>query len=262
MITGLAAYQAAFARALLADDPLAAAPELTGLVSQPGFAVYRNTVLKGCIDALQANYPSVARLVGDEWFRAAAAVFAREHLPAHPALIDYGAGFADFLSGFAPAAELPYLPGVAQLDRCWTEAHIAADAAPLAAATLMALTPAQMSALALAPHPATRWRWFDAQPIYTIWSRNRGDGDPAADLDWHGEGALLTRPNDEVRWLPLTAGGAAFLDRCAAGDSIERAALAALGVEPDIEFARLIQQLLAAGAFSALVPAAIPEPTT
>jgi hypothetical protein len=32
---------------------------------QPGFAVYRNTVLKGCIDALQANYPTVHALVGD-----------------------------------------------------------------------------------------------------------------------------------------------------------------------------------------------------
>ena len=262
MTSGLAAYQAAFARALVAVDPLAAAPELEGLVTQPGFAVYRNTVLKGCIDALQANYPSVARLVGDEWFRAAAAVFAREHLPVHPALIDYGAGFADFLSGFAPAAELPYLPGVAELDRCWTEAHIAADAPPLAAATLAALTPAQMGARALAPHAAARWRWFDRQPIYTIWSRNRGDGDPAADLDWDGEGALLTRPHAEVRWMPLTAGGTVFLDRCAAGDSIERAALAALGVEPDIDFAHLVQQLLAAGAFSAMVPAVLPEPTT
>ena len=28
------------------------------------FAVYRNTVLKGCIDALQANYPTVGQLVG------------------------------------------------------------------------------------------------------------------------------------------------------------------------------------------------------
>lgn len=259
MTVPLAEYQAAFARALLADDPRAVAPELATLVAQPGFLVYRNTVFKGCIDALQANYPSVARLVGDEWFRGAAAVFVRGRLPAHPALIDYGTGFAQFLAAFAPAAELPYLPGVAELDRCWTEAHIAADGPFLEAATLAALSPTQMGELALTPHAAARWRWFGDQPIFTIWRRNRGDGDPTADLDWHSEGALLTRPFEAVQWMPLSAGGIAFLDRCAADASIEQSAGAALEVEPDLDLARLIQQLLAAGAFSTLAPATIRE---
>ena len=76
----LADYQDAFAQALLAEDR-AVPPQLAYLVAQPGFAVYRNTVLKGCIDALQANFPAVARLVGDDWFRAAASVHARSALP-------------------------------------------------------------------------------------------------------------------------------------------------------------------------------------
>jgi len=61
----LADYQDAFAQALLAEDA-AVAPQLAYLVAQPGLADYRNTVLKGCIDAVQANFPTVARLVGDE----------------------------------------------------------------------------------------------------------------------------------------------------------------------------------------------------
>lgn len=262
MSLALADYQAAFAQALLADDPRTAAPSLASVVAQPGFAVYRNTVLKGCIDALQANYPSVARLVGDEWFRAAAAEFVCGHLPAHPALIDYGAGFAQFLAAFAPAAELPYLPGVAVLDRCWTESHIAADDPRLEASTLAALSQSSLAELALKPHAAARWRWFDEQPICTIWRRNRGDGDPAADLDWRSEGALLTRPGADVQWASLGAGGTAFLDRCAAGASIEQATSATLRIEPDIDLANLIHQLLAAGAFSALVPATHQEYTT
>jgi len=91
----LAQFQDDFIRAL--RDPDRPAP--------PAFAVYRNTVMKGCIDALQANYPAVARLVGEEWFRAAAAVYVREHLPRTPMLLEYGAGFADFLARFEPAAE-------------------------------------------------------------------------------------------------------------------------------------------------------------
>ena len=58
----LCAFQDAFAEALLAPSgAVANSPELTRLIAQPGFAVYRNTVMKGCIDALQANYPAVGR---------------------------------------------------------------------------------------------------------------------------------------------------------------------------------------------------------
>ncbi len=53
----LAAFQDAFASALLADDPQAASEAVARLVRQPGFAVYRNTVMKACIDALQAELP-------------------------------------------------------------------------------------------------------------------------------------------------------------------------------------------------------------
>ena len=64
----LSTFQDSFSAALLGQA--ADAPWLSALESQPGFAVYRNTVLKGCIDALQANYPTVCQLVGDDWFRA------------------------------------------------------------------------------------------------------------------------------------------------------------------------------------------------
>ena len=93
---GLRAYQDAFADALLAPDGTPnASPLLVQLVAQPGFAVYRNTVMKGCIDALQANYPAVSRLVGDAWFRAAALLYVKGHLPAHPSLLDYGSDAAE-----------------------------------------------------------------------------------------------------------------------------------------------------------------------
>jgi hypothetical protein len=255
----LAAFQDAFARALLSADADAGDSPLALLTAQPGFAVYRNTVMKGCIDALAANYPAVARLVGEEWFRAAAAVFARAGLPAHPTLLDYGGGFADFLQAFPPAAQLTYLADVARLDRCWTEAHVAADAPRLDPAALAALAPADMANARLVPHPAARWRWSGESPIYTIWSRNRaGDGD-LAEIDWHGEGALLTRPFGAVEHMPLGQSGAALLDACARGGSIEQAALAAVDVDPGADLAALVRQLLDAGAFSSFEPIPLQE---
>jgi hypothetical protein len=244
----LAGFQDAFAHALL--GPLAEpASTVAALASQPGFAVYRNTVMKGCIDALQANYPVVARLVGEEWFRAAAAVYVREALPSDPTLLNYGASFADFLARFEPAADLLYLPGCARLDRLWTEAHAAADEEALDPAAVARLVPEALAGVILHPHAAARWAWFEEGPIYTIWSRNRAAAVLAPELEWRPEGALLVRPRDAVEWIALDAAGAAFLDACAAGMPVPRAANAALEARDDADLAQLMCTLLAAGAF-------------
>jgi hypothetical protein len=198
---------------------------------------------------LQANYPSVARLVGEEWFRAAAAIFVREQLPEQATLLYYGAAFAAFLARFEPAAELTYLPGVARLDRCWTESHAAADEPALDPAALARLAPDVLAATVLYPHAAARWAWFADQPIYSIWQRNREAVDGGGEIDWHGEGALLARPGGGVGWIPLDAGGCAFLDACAAGRPLADAAAAALAAQADADLAQLLQSLLAAGAF-------------
>ena len=252
MTPSLAQFQDGFAHALFAPPDAADLPAgIAHLAAQPGFAVYRNTVMKGCIDALQANFPAVLRLVGEEWFRAAAAVHVRESPPTLPMLLEYGARFADFLERFPPAAELTYLAGVARLDRLWTEAHAAADADALDPAVLGLHTPEELARLVLTPHPATRWAWFGYAPIHTIWSRNRAGVPPAEDLDWKPEGALLVRPVDAVAWQELDAAGCAFLDACAAGEPLGVAAQAALERRPGVDLAGLLAGLLAAGAFSA-----------
>jgi hypothetical protein len=306
----LAAYQDAFARALFAPgaeagparqvgtstDPAArasgpaaamagpaaeraavdAAALVAALAAQPGFAVHRNTVLKGAIDAIEANYPAVTRLVGDEWMRAAAAVYVREAPPAEPSLLHYGAGFPEWLTTFPPAADLRWLADVARLDRAWTEAHVAADEPPVEAAAVAALAPAELARTALRPHASARWHFAADAPVHTLWQRNRRsaaeipDEDVGADLDWRGEGALLTRPKDAVESIALDAAGIAFLDACAAGGTLADAAAAAIaaaaagagddtgragvraGTTPDVDLAQLMAALLTAGAFGQL----------
>ena len=244
----LARFQDDFARAFIADDS-AAPSALSALTRQPAFAVYRNTVMKACIDALQANYPVVTRLVGEEWFRAAAALFVRESLPTVPMLLEYGAAFADFLARFEPAAELPYLPGVARLDRYWTEAHIAASEDTLNAIDLQQLIAADGAEVRLQPRSSARWAWFEEAPVYTIWAGNRGEAESDGDIDWRPEGALITRPDDVVIWRPLGRDGCAFLDACANGDTVADALQRALEVNAEADTGTLIAELLAAGAF-------------
>ncbi len=220
------------------------------LQAQPGFAVYRNTVFKACIDALQANFPTVHQWVGDEWFRAAAAVFAHTHPPTDGLLMNYGQPFAEFLARFGPAEALPCLPALAHLDRCWTECHLGANATALDAAWL-ARQPAQaLATVTLKPHPAARWAWCDDHPAYVLWQAHRNNTLSPDTPPWVGDGGLLTRPRDAVTWRPISRAGVAFLDACAAGLPLEAAATAALTAEPTADFAALMALLLDAGALT------------
>ncbi len=257
MALSLAAFQDRFAQALIAAEP-PADPDVDALTAQPGFAVYRNTVLSGCIDALEANFPTAARLVGSEWFRAAALVYVREHLPAQPMLADYGASFPEFLRAFAPADELPYLPDIARLDRHWTEAHAARDEAALDADAIAAiLGAADLASRPLRPHASARWLLSASLPIFTIFARNRAAGPiDATPFDWCGEGILIVRPRNTVHWQPLDPAGRAFFDACAQdlplATALERALACAPGATP-------LQILLPLADAGALVACAAPQ---
>lgn len=239
-------FHCAFAKALFAG-PRGAPGPVAELTTQPGFAVYRNTVMKGCVDALEANFPTVVRLVGRDWFRAAAAIHATAEPPRDARLLFYGEGFAAFLETFEPARELPYLPGVARLDRAWIEAHAAPDAL-IDLAWFAGLAPAALAAASIAPHPAARWHWFADQPVFTIWQRNRIGSEDAGAIAWRGEGALLTRPDGGVTWREASQAECAFLDACAGGAALAQAAAAALRVQPGADLAQLLAGLLRAGA--------------
>jgi len=254
MSASLGLFQAAFAQALFASQDIAD-PAMRSLAAQPAFAVYRNTVMKGCIDALEANFPAVARLVGSDWFRAAAALHVAIEAPRDGRLMNYGSAFPAFLANFEPASQLAYLPGVARLDAMWCEAHAAADADLLDVAWLAARTPDRLAGLVLAPHPAARWAWFDDQPVFTIWRRNRTPDDDmtdAGEIAWHAEGALITRPRDAVIFRAVGKADCVFLDACAAGLPLADAADRALAADPGADLAALLEGLLRSGAFASL----------
>ena len=253
--SALAAFQRDFVQALFGADGLDAA-------AQPGFAVYRNTVHGGCIDALEANHPVVAELVGREWFRAPAAEYAQRHPPRDVRLMMYGEDFGSFLAGLESAAELPYLPAVARLERLWREAHVAADAPALSAASLQALPPESLPELVLAPHPAARWQWFDQAPALSLWRAHQTDDEVQRNaaleaLEWHAEGVLITRPLGQVLVAPADRAACAFLDACAEQAPLPNAlAAAAAAAEGNPFDARaLLEDLLTAGALRSSDPA-------
>lgn len=247
MNLSLAGFQDAFISALYGKDPDA----LPVLTEQAGFLVYRNTVMKGASDALLANFPTVERLVGSEWLQAATALYVRKAPPTDARLLNYGKGFPDFLDAFEHARDLPYLGNVARLDLLWNEVHGAPDELGLDVAAFAAVDPEHLAEVRLKPRTAARWQWFAEQPAYTLWRCNREHTDVPADLSWIGEGALLSRSTGFITWHALSIGECAFLDACAAGQTLEQAAEQAEHAQPDLDLTNMLSRLIAADVFAA-----------
>lgn len=224
-------HHAAFAAALL--DPDGAVPAgLLGSDINRRFAVYRNNVVVGLVDALAARFPVVAALVGDAFFRAMAAVHARAAPPRSPLIFRYGDGFPDFLEGFPPAAEIGYLADVARLEWAMGEAAVATDAPALGRAALAGLTPEALLSTRIELHPSLRLvasRW----PILSLWRAHQ----PGATLldTWPEAGetfVLLRDAADRIASVALDAGEAACLDALRDGLSFGAAAEAGLTATP------------------------------
>ena len=246
----MTAFHAAFADAL-GGRPDALWPELADGDQAGALAVYRNTAVKGRIDALQANYPTVAELTGDEWFRAAARVFVGDEPGGDQAMAAYGEGFPAWLERFAPARDLPFLAPVARLDRAWTEAHLAVDAAPL--------TPDQaarpglaLAGVVLTLHPSLRLFRFDWSAP-SLWLAHRYP-ELGGSLEWRPAAEALTvwRPGLEVRARRVTPAEYAFLHACRLGRPLAVAAAAAQGAAPRADISSVFADLIHAGVFAPL----------
>ncbi len=225
-------FQDAFVAAL-GGERSALSPWLAPDAGEAGLSVYRNTIAKGCVDALAANFPTVLSLVGEDWFRAAAAMFAREAPPTGAALLDYGEEFAAWLGRFPPAQDTPYLVGVAHLDRLRLESLFAVEAPALTAEALAALAPEVLAETSLRLHPSVRFAAFDAS-LPSLWAAAY-EGREDLELSETPETLLFIRAARRVIGEAETE----FLRACRDGQTLTQAAERA-GDDVASIFARLI----------------------
>jgi hypothetical protein len=237
-----------FAQALL--DPAEALPPSlraqNGVAPRKRFAVYQNNVVASLIDALAARFPATQRIVGEEFFRAAAGVYVRHEPPRSRILMFYGDTLPEFLADFPPAADVPYLADVARLEAARTRAYHAADAEPADGSSLQRLDEDELGALRIRPLPSAeilRSRY----PVVTIWSMNSGEREVAPIESWDGEDALVARPRGEVEVRLLPPGGATFLTRLLAGAPLAEASQCAQGDASKFNLVTNLAVLLAAG---------------
>lgn len=233
----------AFAAALL--DPGAPLPE--GLLDPAGrpanarFAIYRNNVTTSLVKVLRAGFPVIEKLVGEAYFSALAVEFLRQHPPQTRLMMLYGAEFAGFLQAFPPLAHLPYLADVARLEQGLRASYHAADAAPLPAKRLTALSPEALLGARLIFAPGLvliRSHW----PVLSIWRANTSG---AAMGPMKPEALVILRKGFEPAPHGLTAPQAEILARMLAGQTV---GLAAEAAQDPGELAGLLTLLMAQGA--------------
>ena len=237
----------------LATFPLAFASAIdrtgrrSSLERQPGFAVYRNTAPSALLGTLAGSYPVTAEILGAALFEDAAIAFIRRHPPKDAVLVGYGAGFAEFLEEQDWAADLPYLPGVASIERLCAEAQDAADAPALGWTELQGIAPADWESLRLPLHPACRFAWLSA-PALTIWQAHR-DGFETLEPEWRAEGVLITRPDADVLVEAIDAPAHRMLFGLLLRESAGQAAAATATTYPEADIASVFATLVNSGAF-------------
>ncbi len=248
-------FQDAFSDAL-AGDVAAIEPWVSPRhPDKPGMAVYRNTITRGSIDVLASTFSTVVTVVGEDWFRAAAAVYVGDHPPTTPSLLRYGADFPDWLSVFEPARDTPYLPALARLDRLWWDAYFAADAEALDPQALSVLLAEDLENTGFRLHPSVRVAAFDHN-LASLWLAHRQDA-PSGEFEI-AEGTeciLIARSGLDVEGTIITPASHAFLSACQVGASVMTAAGRVVAADPTASLRDLIGPLLVAGVFTHLAAA-------
>jgi len=212
--------QTAFRTAIL--DP--ASPPPNGVTNPDDvqatkrFDVYRNNVAVSLTDALETAFPVVHKLVGLEFFRAMAGIYLRAHPPKSPVMMFYGDDMPDFLTGFAPARSVPYLPDVARLELALRHSYHAADATPIAPNALAQIAPDMLPNITFSFAPSV-FVIPSRYPLQSIWASNTH----GTDVMKGAQPTLITRPDFDPQVDALTPENSNVLTALIAGETLGNA---------------------------------------
>jgi len=238
--------QQGFAHALRGERGAPLPVRARGIPAERRLQVYRHNHETALREALRTVYPVTEKLVGEEFFAAAARAYVAAN-PSHSGNIqDYGGAFPLFLEGYGPAASLPYLHDVAALEWRRLQTAIAPPHLPMDLGALAEVPEEMLPELRFHHQPAARA--YDSRfPILSIWEFCQEEQPQSGlDLGQGGECVLFSRPGYDVQMRRLSPGEYAFLKMLCRGDTFSAACAAALEKEPgfDIQerFATLVQE--------------------
>ena len=239
---------------LMERDQEAVAPLLPDRSAIKRLDIYHNTIFSGLTKALCLTYPAVQRLVGVDFFEAAAQLFIVRHPPRAAYLNCYGGEFPDFLRDLPAAAVVAYLADVARLEWAVHCAIHAPDIKPLELAALAAVKLVDQGRVSLSAHPSVHLLRVD-YPVDVIWRAVLADDEQtlrAVDPSSGPVHLVVGRRSTAVEVARLEEMAWHFLAELHAGRTIR----SAIDSCPDPEAAATLAEHLALGWFVAFKLAA------
>lgn len=258
----LSEAQSLFSRTML-DDPYAVeTPDLllAGLFSgskahiPERLKIYRNNIIGSLTVAMQATYPLVEKLTGEEFTKGLIRAFILRHPPREACLARYGAGLDRFIEGFMPARALPYLADIARLEWAMNEAYYAPDDRNLTPADLQNIPFDALADMVLRLRSSVRLmdsRW-PLSAIRDFCLKEKQDDKETLDLDQGGCRLMVYRPGLSAEIVPLEPAEYAFLKGIQAGKQLGEGLGSVLKTFPGFDFQGFLQKHLTLETFSAL----------
>jgi hypothetical protein len=181
--------------------------------------IYGDGYLSRLIEALEANFPVLSKLLGEEDFAALGTAYVRSHDSHFFSIRYYGDGLAGFLATDTAYAGSPVLADLARWEWAMTEVFDAADAEPIAADALARVAPESWAGLRFDWHPSVR-RLALAWNAPQIWKAVSDDAEPpevafsAEPVEW-----LIWRQDLRTYFRSLPPAEATALDAAREGQS-------------------------------------------
>jgi hypothetical protein len=179
--------------------------------------IYADGYLSRLIEALEANFPILSKLLGEADFGALGTAYVRSHDSPFFSIRYYGDGLAGFLAADPAYSGAPVLADLARWEWAMTEVFDAADAEPIATDALARVAPESWAGLRLDWHPSVR-RLALAWNAPQIWKAVSDDAEPpevalsAEPVEW-----VLWRQDLRTYFRSLQAAEAAALDAAREG---------------------------------------------
>ena len=249
----LAEFQARMRGAILDGNAAQLRPVLVGGRDPLArFAVHQRHYEASLVRALVEKFPALVWLVGSPFVTEAARAFVRRQPPRAPCIAEYGADFPTFLAGRAEAGRVPWLRSAGELEWQLGRAALAIERAPIGAAALQGIDPAQLAdcTLVLQPglsHLAAAW------PVDELVQLFLSDQAPEIyALDPEDVFLEVRGARGAFSMTRLDAGSFALRRALAQGYTIGGVAEQALDADPTFDPGQGLVQLIAAGLATAV----------
>lgn len=192
-----------------------------GLSAERRLGVYRNNAQIGFAKAMQATFPVLVRLSGEDWFNQTALCYQRTHPSRSGDLNTIGSKFTEFLAETLRGGDYEYFIDVARLEWAYGEALNKREAGPANFVGLDVLTDEDYRYLRLLVNPTVHLVASEF-PLFNIWNSNR-DGSESPAVIHLNQGAsqiLLIRRREHVEVRELSPQTFALLRAFAEGATV------------------------------------------